>query len=113
MNERTELLLKKIKTKFVDLLDYKFREGDKEHNDEGDLSDHPALLDEAINEVVDLSVYLLTLKEQLSRPDKQVDWTVFNEALQKELKAQEFSLDLAEWQSLVKAIKVAQKSVER
>ena len=46
------------------LVDAKYSAGYRKHG--GQLWEHPALLGEAINEVIDLAVYLLTLKEQLN-----------------------------------------------
>ena len=67
MNDKSESHLMRVKKRAWDLIDKKYREGNAEHDDEGDLLDHPALLDESISEAVDLVVYLLTLKEQVEK----------------------------------------------
>jgi len=58
--------VKRIITKFSSLIDGKYRNGQREHG--GDLWKKDGLLDMAIEEVVDLSTYLLTLKESLTSP---------------------------------------------
>lgn len=63
--------LARIKANFLDLVDTKYRQGQAEHG--GQLWTKPGLLDEAINEVVDLAVYLLTLKEQINDLKKEYE----------------------------------------
>lgn len=64
MNKWSEENLKKIKEDFVKDLDKKYRAGYKEH--EGDLRDmsYEQALQEALNEVIDLYVYLKKLEER-------------------------------------------------
>jgi hypothetical protein len=64
MSEDHEDHLNRIKTQVINLIDTKYRAGQKEHG--GNLWLKTGLLDEAINEVIDLAVYLLTMKEQIA-----------------------------------------------
>ena len=41
-----------------------------------------------------------------------MDWKVFNDAFETEIKSQEFMIDEAEWNSVIKALKVAQQFME-
>jgi hypothetical protein len=72
MDPEHEAHLDTIKTQITELIDTKYRAGQKEHG--GTLWQKPGLLDEAIKEVVDLAVYLLTLKEQIS--DLKIQYNV-------------------------------------
>jgi hypothetical protein len=71
MDKDHEDHLARIKTTVAELIDTKYRAGQKEHG--GTLWLKPGLLDEAINEVIDLAVYLLTLKEQIDNVVKKYD----------------------------------------
>jgi len=51
-----------LKKKFSDMMQDKYIAGAKEHG--GNLWEKTGLLDSAIEEVIDLATYLLTLKEQ-------------------------------------------------
>lgn len=62
MNKPHKAHLNRIRKQFNSLVTKKYIAGQKEHG--GNLWLKDGLLDEAINEVVDLAVYLLTLKEQ-------------------------------------------------
>jgi hypothetical protein len=55
----------KLAEEFQFLMLRKYKKGQKEHG--GNLWDKETLLDNAIDEVVDLAIYLLTLREQLNR----------------------------------------------
>jgi hypothetical protein len=57
-----EAHLERIKQQFLKDVDKKYREGQREHG--GFLPTKTDLLDEALNEIIDLYVYLITLKEQ-------------------------------------------------
>lgn len=67
MNQDQELHLARVKEQFVALVDTKYRAGAAEHA--GELLRLPDLtvLDLAIEEAVDQVVYLLSLREQLTR----------------------------------------------
>ena len=62
MNEEHEAHLQRIKSRFLAMVDHKYRKGQAEHG--GQLWLNPSLLDNAIDEAIDQVVYLLTLKEQ-------------------------------------------------
>ena len=64
MEIKQEQHLQRIKDEFTSLVDAKYRAGQKEHG--GTLLEKEGLLDMGIEEVLDLAVYLLTLKEQLN-----------------------------------------------
>ena len=65
MNSKNEYYLKQILSQIEELVDAKYRVGYKQHSKkEGDIWDNPLLLDHAIDEAVDLLIYLLTLKKQ-------------------------------------------------
>lgn len=57
--------LARIKYEFCKDLDVKYELGQKTHG--GNLYEKPGMLDNAIEEVLDLAVYLYTLKEQLDK----------------------------------------------
>ena len=63
MNEPHEKHLAKIKAEFAILVDQKYRKGQKEHG--GKLWEKPGLIDMALEEAIDMVVYLLSLKDQL------------------------------------------------
>jgi hypothetical protein len=65
MSPQEEENLFQITTEFTTLMADKYRKGNAEHN--ADLEDliPTVILEEAIGEVVDLAVYLLTLKRKL------------------------------------------------
>lgn len=63
--------LDSLKKEFCGLLDVKYRKGQREHG--GDVWLKGGMLDHAIDEVVDLAVYLLTLKQQLQRFTERVE----------------------------------------
>lgn len=63
MTQEQEEHLQSVKDKFCQDLDKKYRAGQKEHG--GNLWDKEGLLDFAIEEVLDLAVYLYTLKAQV------------------------------------------------
>lgn len=67
MTEEHEEHLKEIKVRMVKLLDHKYRKGQKEHG--GNLWSYSPdkLLEFAIEEVTDLTVYLLTLQQILKQ----------------------------------------------
>jgi len=56
-----------ILAELEELVTEKYENGQNEHG--GKLWKKPGLLDEAINEVIDLAVYLLTLKHQMEKRD--------------------------------------------
>ena len=62
MTSEQEEHLRKIKTTFNTLVDEKYRIGQAEHG--GSLYNKNGLLDMAIEEVLDLAVYLFTLQQQ-------------------------------------------------
>ena len=64
MTTQQEEHLEIIKIKFLNLVDTKYRKGQAEHG--GNLFDSQPnyLLDNAIDEAIDMVVYLLTLKDQ-------------------------------------------------
>lgn len=66
MSDAQENHLDEIKTKFRILVDAKYRKGQLEHG--GDLfeKDGVKLLDCAIDEVIDLVVYLFTLRAKIT-----------------------------------------------
>ncbi len=66
MNDSQEAHLARVKARFCELVDEKYRAGAAEHG--GELLDVAALaiLDYAIEEAVDQVVYLLSLKEKLT-----------------------------------------------
>ncbi len=65
MTREQEEHLESVKKEFSTWCDYKYRKGQAEHG--GDLIkvDPSQVLDMAIDEAVDLVVYLLTLKQQM------------------------------------------------
>lgn len=67
MTPEQEKHLQEIKDNFVKEVDKKYRAGQKEHG--GDLWDKP-MIDNALEEVLDLYVYLRTLKKQID--DKKI-----------------------------------------
>ena len=65
MNKANEKFLSDLKDLIAEIVDTKYRLGYKKHADkEGDIWDNPLLLDNAIDEAIDLVIYLLTLKYQ-------------------------------------------------
>lgn len=62
MTPDQEKHLQRIKDKFLAEVDKKYRNGQREHG--GNLWLKPGMLDMALEEVIDLAVYLYTLKEQ-------------------------------------------------
>jgi hypothetical protein len=62
MKKPQQAHLNRIRKQFDGLVTRKYKKGQREHG--GDMWLKKGMLDEAINEVVDLVVYLLTLKEQ-------------------------------------------------
>lgn len=62
MTPEQENHLQSIKDEFVSLVDAKYRKGQAEHG--GDLMEKDGILDMAIEEAIDLVVYLLTLKHK-------------------------------------------------
>ena len=65
MDGKHEEHLARIKAKFSDQVDRRYRAGNAQHG--GFILDKPGLLDEAIEECVDQYVYLISLKEQLTK----------------------------------------------
>lgn len=65
MNKEHEDHLRDVKYNILKDIDAKYRAGQLEHG--GNLWQKTGLIDEALNEVVDLAVYLYTLKEQLKK----------------------------------------------
>lgn len=67
MDRRCEEHLRRVKRRVAGRMDRKYRAGQREHG--GKLSEKPAaaLIEEALNEVIDLAVYLETLWEKLER----------------------------------------------
>jgi len=55
--------LERIKDTFGELVTAKYFQGARHHG--GNLWDNPHILDEAIDEAIDLVVYLLTIREKL------------------------------------------------
>ena len=65
MNTPNERFLTQLQQQILEIVDAKYRIGYKEHiKKEGDIWDNPLLLDHAIDEAVDLLIYLLTLRKQ-------------------------------------------------
>ncbi len=66
MTPEQEAHLAHIKRVFVEMLDYKYRDGQARHG--GNLFDLTVeqLLDEAIQEALDQATYLITMKQKLS-----------------------------------------------
>lgn len=62
MTKSQEKHLERIKKNFLKAVDLKYRTGQIEHG--GNLWLKPKMLDMALEEVIDLYVYLVTLKEQ-------------------------------------------------
>lgn len=62
MTPKQEEHLARIKAKFLEDVDKKYRAGQLEHG--GNLWQKRGMLDNALEEIVDLYVYLITLKEQ-------------------------------------------------
>ena len=62
MTKKQEQHLQRIKNSFSKEVSRKYRIGQKEHG--GNLFEKPGMLDMAIEEVLDLAVYLYTLREQ-------------------------------------------------
>ncbi len=60
--------LKRVESQFLDLVRNKYVAGKIEHG--GNLWEKDGIIDKAIEEVVDLVVYLLTLKEQMENTRK-------------------------------------------
>lgn len=67
MNDEQEAHLASIKAQFVRELDVKYRKGQQEHG--GNLWLKPGLIDMALEEVLDLAVYLYTLRETIKPAD--------------------------------------------
>lgn len=65
MTGQHEEHLAAIKQGFVERVDKRYRSGNAEHG--GFILDKPDLIDEAIEEVIDTYVYLVSLKEQIRR----------------------------------------------
>lgn len=65
MTNDQEEHLEAIQDEFCDLVDYKYRAGQKEHGGSLYDMDELELLDNSIDETVDLITYLLTLKQKL------------------------------------------------
>ncbi len=67
MSPAQEAHLERVKQEFLAIVDSKYRSGAQEHG--GELLEVPGLviLDYAIEEAVDQVVYLLSLKEKLTR----------------------------------------------
>jgi len=63
--------LRRVKTLFLKRLDLKYRRGAKQHKEE--LWEKNDLLDEAIDEVTDLVVYLISERERRNEKDKSLD----------------------------------------
>lgn len=68
MSSDQEAHLFRITSKAVALINTKYRKGQAEHG--GDLFAKSGIIDMAIDEAVDMVVYLLTLKEQLEHPER-------------------------------------------
>jgi len=71
MTDEHEEHLAKIKKQIVQLIDSKYRKGQIEHG--GNLYHKPGIVDFAIEEIVDLVVYILTLKQQLEGEYEAID----------------------------------------
>ena len=67
MTAEQEAHLAEIKARFVRDLDAKYRKGQQEHG--GNLWLKPGLVDMALEEVLDLAVYLYTLRDILAVKD--------------------------------------------
>ena len=67
MTPAQEQHLKSIKDQFNKLVDKKYRAGQQEHG--GNLWLKKGIIDFSIDEVIDLVVYLLTLKDQIKNKD--------------------------------------------
>ena len=67
MNPAQEAHLARVKAEFVTLVDAKDRAGAAEHGDELLASPNLKILDLAIEEAVDQVVYLLSLRQKLTR----------------------------------------------
>jgi hypothetical protein len=68
MDAQHEAHLKRITERLTADIAAKYRNGQAEHG--GNLWQKPGMLDYAIEEVIDLAVYLYTLKEQCEEADK-------------------------------------------
>jgi len=69
MTDAQEAHLERIITMVADDLQTKYRAGQQEHG--GDIWLKPGMLDHAIEEVLDLIVYLYTLRDQLRHAAEQ------------------------------------------
>ncbi len=67
MNPAQEAHLARLKAEFVTLVDVKYRAGAAEHGNELLALPELKILDLAIEEAVDQVVYLLSLKQKLTR----------------------------------------------
>jgi hypothetical protein len=65
MTPEHENHLNKIKTDFFDLVDRKYRKGNKKYGDKLWEKENSDLLNEAIDEAIDQVVYLLTLRDKI------------------------------------------------
>lgn len=70
MTPEQEEHLQGLKEKFIDLLDAKYRHGQKEHG--GNLWLKPGMIDLLMEEVLDFYVYAMTLKEQIDEVNKAI-----------------------------------------
>jgi hypothetical protein len=66
MTPEQEAHLQRVKDWICDLIDKKYRAGQKEHG--GDLWKKPGLFGMIIEEIVDLAVYVETQQEQIDNP---------------------------------------------
>lgn len=73
MTNEQEAHLRDIKYNILNDLDRKYRAGQREHG--GDVWKKSGMIDNAIEEVLDLAVYLYTLRDQISKIQKRFEET--------------------------------------
>lgn len=71
MNAEHEHHLGQVVDYITEVVGKKYRKGQKEHG--GKLWEKSGLIEEAINEVADLAVYLITLRTQIKQLQKKFD----------------------------------------
>lgn len=70
MTDAQEAHLQRIKDKFTAAVDEKYRKGQVEHG--GNLWNKAGVIDYAIEEALDMVVYLYTLKEQIEEYERAI-----------------------------------------
>jgi len=69
MTPEHEAHLEHLKAEFCKDLDAKYRAGQIEHG--GNIWEKPGMLEHAIEEVLDMAVYLYTLRDQIKRREER------------------------------------------